>query len=210
MAVVVLNNDIYIEIIKYCNFSTLLKLKKVNKLFQYYIKKHIIFSILKKYTKNIRCNLLYKSNNIHRYLISKQFDNVSYNDLFKKNINQICLPSMLNDLTVNHRYTGIFDTYILRTGDILQSLTIIGNNINKIELYIGNRIVYKCHYLNANLIHIQPFVNGIFLICLSYHEIKLKVYAVECNKIYGYYKFIVNGHVRCDISQNTHIIPYAF
>lgn len=202
-------HDIYIEIIKHCKMKDYKKLKNVNKFFRYYTEKFMKIKVFKKHLQNIKCNLLYKKENPLLYLVCGNMKHdVTINQLINNNISKTTLISTLIELNifcVSSSSTFVFTNH----GDIIQSFTILGKNIKKVELYIGNQIVYKCWYLNANLINIQPFIEGIFLICLPFHEVRLKIYADESNKVYGYYKYLHNN-IRLHLARNTHVIPYTF
>jgi hypothetical protein len=210
MTTITLNNDIYLEILKYTKLKDLLTLQKVNKFFKYYTNKYIKIQCFKKYVKNIRCNLLYQSTLFPIKHFNNEIFNISYNELINTNIHDVKLPSTLikHNIEIKKKY---FTTNTTRYGDILQSITIIGKNIKKVELYIGNILVSKCDYLNASLINWQPLlIGGIITLCLPYHDIEFKIYADECTKIYGYYKLIMDHDLRKYIALNEHIIPHAF
>lgn len=188
-------------------------LKQINKFFKYYTKKFFFkHKVFKKHLKNIKCNLLYQSNNPFKLLrnnLNFSFNNTyTLNDflnyLINTNISKLILPSQLIKSNFNNNYTHV----VGRHGDIIQSFTICGKNIKKVELYIGGILVWKSWYLDANLINIQPFFNGIFLIKLAYHNVKIKVYAEKCNHIYTYYKFLQNG--RRELATTDITLPYIF
>lgn len=208
-----MNNDIYLEIIKHSDISQYKTLKQINKFFKYYTKKFFFkHKVFKKHLKNIKCNLLYQSNNPLKLFCNNlnfSFNNTyTLNDflnyLINTNINKLVLPSQLIKSNFDNNYTH----EVGRHGDIVQSFTICGENIKKVELYIGGILVWKSWYLDANLINIQPFFNGIFLIKLAFHNVKIKVYAEKCNHIYTYYKFLQNG--RRDLATTDITLPHVF
>lgn len=202
-------NDMYIHIIKYAKISQYKTLKNINRFFRYYSKQFIIIKVFKKHLKNIRFNLLYKFHfpNLYYLLSNIEVNIITYNDIINKNINKISLPSiMIHEQNIIY-IQNYYEIYINHIGDILQSFTIIGKNIKKVELYIGNQLIWKSWYINAKLINISPLINGIFIICLKYSTIKIKVYADKCKKVYGYYKFLPTD-IRHYFIQNNHIIPH--
>lgn len=208
-----MNNDMYIEIIKHSSLSEYKTLKQINIFFKYYTEKILKqkIKIFRKHFKNIKCNLLYQRKNPLKMLYNLNFSFNTYtlkdlfNCIFNTNINQLKLPSQL----IKNNFDNTSNTHIVgRYGDILQSFTICGKNIKKVELYIGGNLVWKSWYLDANLINIQPFFNGIILIKLCYHEVKIKVYAEKCSHIYTYYKLL--NHGRREIACSPIQLPYVF
>ena len=73
---------------------------------------------------------------------------------------------------------------IPRNCDIISSFNFIGQDIQKIELFIGGNIIYIQHYLNAKMINFQPSINGIIYTALQYHDISLKIYCKSLSSVY--------------------------
>lgn len=212
-----MNNDIYIEIIKHSHIRDFPALMRVNKFFNYYTKKFLMKKVVKKHLKNVKCNLLYKRNDmLHMFnlLYNPMFD-FSIDEFINTNINDFKVPSQLiksrdgSDSNLFCSLGKIFSTRVEHHGDICQSFTIKGKNIKKIEMYIGGILVWKSWYLDAGLINVQPFFNGIFLIKLAFHEVIIRVYAEECDIIYCYYKFLQDD-LRRHLAQNHFTLPYVF
>lgn len=188
-------NELYIKIIEHCNIKQLLVLKNVNRFFRYYSKKIFIKKFVKKYFKNIKCNLLLKREKPLKLFINLN-DNFNNWNLIK-NINEISVPSkLINNEIYKSDVKPYYSSVIYTCGDIIQSFTVQGLNIKKIELYIGGKIVWYSWYLNARLINFQQFVHGILRIRLSFNQVELRIYADECDKVYGYYKYLNNNQRR--------------
>jgi hypothetical protein len=70
-------------------------------------------------------------------------------------------------------------------GDIISSFIIIGKNIKKIELYIGNTLIITFRYLNVGLINFKPLIDGIIIRLLYFSSIKLKIYGDYVDNVYA-------------------------
>ncbi len=222
-----LNYDIYETIIqigineRILNFSDLRNLKFVSRYFRYVIernKKIIAYKIMSKHLKNCRNKLLYTFYNkkriingydsgslkalitlINPYLPKFHFD---LNDV-SKIFHPSCIEELYEDTYTSSSAFKLFST--TRNGDIVSSFIILGKNIKKVELIIGGSIIHSQHFINAGMINFQPIINGIYLIALAYHEVKIRIYSESLEKVYCRY-ILLDTEYRRFLAQTNHIV----
>ncbi len=226
-----LNYDIYETIIQIgineniLKFSDLRNLKHASRMFYYNIVdekyfKILAYKIMSKHLKNCRNKLLYTFYNEKRTI--NGYDSGSLKALkllinpclpkfhFDLNdVGKILLPSFIDKLYVKP-INKIKSSYIVTEitipnyGDIVSSFIILGKNIKKVELIIGGCIIHSQHFINAGMINFQPIVNGIYLIALMYHEVKIRVYSESLEKVYC--RYILLDTDRLFLAGTNHIV----
>lgn len=217
VVVVSLPNEILINIIEKFvllnngDIKETIKLSLVSKLFKHYcfhFKYGVAAKIIKKYIKRNQYNVFYKKDPRECFLLLLKNEK---NDIFKIDMNKIIvtktlcvrqalLPSCIQEYVVECvKINNLFKT-LCRTNssyfNILQSIIVIGENINKVILEINN--FSKSYYYNNNSMVTIYLDNGVYGPATTYINPYIYVHARKCTKIYMYGKFIniYNSEIR--------------
>lgn len=198
-----LNYDIYYHVIQIgirdnkINVRDFKNLKLVSRTFKYITTRHeklFAYMIMAKYLRNCKHKLLHTFYNENRKIDGHSIGSAKslwtlwtlpgnfY--FYSGNISETYQPSFIQDITCNFRDNkGV----IARHGDIVSSFIIIGNGIKKITLVIGGVNIHSQYFIDAKMVNFQPIVNGIYLISLKYHEVRIDIDCDLLKNVYGRY-----------------------
>lgn len=171
--------ELLFKIFKKTNFKDQKNIRLVNKQYRSIINSKVfqknIYHIL---FKRLSRNIVYNSENqgFKALEYNLYFDNLLDKDVKKSK------PFWKNLFITRKENTFIIEKNI----GLTKKFIIIGKNINKVELYFENTLLWKCNYIakSNNIIKVEPFEFG--MSSSFSRKIKLVIKAEMVDKVFSY------------------------